>query len=122
MKTSNIVSENLRQTETGLMWEEQLSGTTGTLNLLKQTTFRVRSTGATTVSIDGVLAMTMATGEIAIFNTGTGSTPSTQSLYIAVVIAGAGAYVQVAREVNRPRTTVNPYNELNQPQPGDENP
>jgi hypothetical protein len=120
MKTANIVSENLRQAETGLQWEEQLSGATGTLPLYKWTTFRVRATGATTVTIDGVLAATMSSGEIMIFNTGTGNTPSTQLNTIQVVIGGASAFVQVARDFNRPRTTVNPYNELNQIPDGDQ--
>ena len=122
MRTANVVSDNLREAETGLMWEEMISGGTGTLSLLKQTTFRVRSTGATTVLIDGILAMTMMAGEIAIFNTGTGSQPSTQSPYIVVTIAGAGGFVQVAREKDRARTTLNPYNELNEPQGHDEQP
>ncbi len=113
MKTSNIVSENLREAETGLMWEEKLSGAEGTLDLPKQTTFRVRATGATTVTIDGILAMTMSTGEIVIFNTGTGSMLDTGLNYITVVIGGAAAYVQVARETNRPRLLPNPFNQLN---------
>jgi hypothetical protein len=120
VKTANIVSENIRQAETGLQWEEQLSGTTGTLTLYKWQTFRVRATGVTTVMIDGVLAMTMMSGEIAIFNTGTGNTPSTQLSTIQVVIGGASAFVQVARDFNRPRTTVNPYNQLNQIPDGDQ--
>ena len=110
MKTSNIVSENIRQAETGLMWEERLSGAMGTLELTKQSTFRVRATGATTVTIDGILAMTMSTGEIAVFNCGTGSQLDTGSAYIAVVIGGANAFVQVARDTNRPRLQPNPFN------------
>jgi len=113
MKTSNVVSENLREAETGLMWEEKLSGAEGTLNLPKQTTFRVRATGATTVTIDGILAMTMNAGEIVIFNTGTGSMLDTGLNYIVVVIGGAAAYVQVARETNRPRLLPNSFNQLN---------
>lgn len=119
MKTSNVVSENLRQAETGLMWEEKLSGAAGTLNLTKQTTFRVRATAAVTVTIDGVLAMTMTTGEIAIFNTGTGSQPDTRAPTIAVVFTGT-AFVQVARETNRPQLQVNPFNQLNQYDGGDQ--
>jgi hypothetical protein len=120
MKTSNVVSENLRQAETGLMWEEQLTNAMGTLALTKQATFRVRATGATTVTIDGVLAMTMSAGEIVIFNTGTGSMADTGLRTIAVVIAGAAAFVQVAREVNRLPLQVNPFNHLNLPQDGDQ--
>jgi hypothetical protein len=122
MKTSNVVTENLRQAETGLQWEEQITGGTGTLLLMPLQTFRVRATGATTVTIDGTLAMTMSTGEIAIFNTGQGNIINTNDNYVTVVIGGANAFVQVAREVKRPRLVVNPYNELNQPQPGGNNP
>jgi hypothetical protein len=122
MKTTNFMAENLRQAETGLQWEEQLTGATGTLQLLELQTFRVRATGATTVTIDGTLAMTMSAGEIAIFNTGQGNTLNTNLNYVTVVIAGASAFVQVARETQKPRLVVNPYNDLNQPQPGGNNP
>jgi hypothetical protein len=112
MKTANVVSDNLREAETGLLWEEQLTGAKGTLKLAKQTTFRVRATGATTVTIDGILAMTMSAGEIVIFNTGTGSMKDTGLNYIVVVIAGANAFVQVARETDRPRLQPNSFNQL----------
>lgn len=115
MKTANVVSDNLRQAETGLMWEEQITNSQATINLAKQTTFRVRATGATTVTIDGILAMTMSTGEIAIFNTGTGSMKDTGKNYIAVVIGGANAYVQVARETDRLRLQPNPFDLPNEP-------
>src|ERR1035437_6754812 len=114
MKSANIVSENIRQAETGLCWVEALSGATGTLQLAEVQTFRVRATGATTVTIDGLLAMTMSTGEIAIFNTGHGN-PDDTSPYVAVVIGGASAFVQVAQERDRQRLQVNPYNLLNEP-------
>jgi hypothetical protein len=115
MKTSNVVSENLRQAETGLMWEEQITGATGTLQLNKQVTFRVRAAGATTVTIDGVLAMTMTAGEIAIFNTGSGSMKDTGSAFITVVIGAAAAFVQVAREADRPRLQPNAFDLPNMP-------
>ena len=119
MKTANVVSENLRVAETGLAWVEMITNGQGTLHLQDAVTFRVRATGATTVTIDSLLAMTMSAGEIAIFNTGHGS-PDDTSPYIAVVIAGANAFVQVGAEVNRQRLTVNPFNQLNQPQAEDE--
>jgi hypothetical protein len=122
MKTANIVSENLREAETGLQWEEQLSGTTGTLELDKAQTYRVRSVGATTVTVDGVLAMTMMAGEIAVFNVGVGNQINTNVRYSTIVIAGAGAYVQVARDTTPLRTTLNPFNELLQPQANGETP
>ena len=114
MKTSNTISENLRVAETGLAWVEKITNGMGTLQLTDAITFRVRATGATTVTIDGLLAMTMSAGEIAIFNTGHGS-PDDVGPYIAVVIAGANAYVQVAAEVDRQRLQPNPFNQLNEP-------
>lgn len=121
MKTTNFMAENLRQAETGLQWEEQLTNAQGTLKLLELQTFRVRATGATTVTIDGTLAMTMSTGEIAIFNTGQGNTFNTGLNYVAVVIGGANAFVQAAREVQKPRLVTNPYNDLNEPFPDGSN-
>lgn len=121
MKTANIVSENLRVAETGLTWVEKLSGATGTLQLNEAQTFRVRATGATTVTIDGVLAMTMSAGEVAIFNTGHGN-PDDSSPYVSVVIAVAAAFVQVGQEVNRQRLQVNPFNLLSEPVGTEESP
>lgn len=72
MKTSNLSNEAIRQSEVGLTWEEQLSGAAGTLNLHPFQTFRVRAAGAVTVTIDGTLAATMISGEILIFNAGSG--------------------------------------------------
>jgi hypothetical protein len=109
VKTSNTVSENLRQAETGLAWVELLTNAQGTLKLKQSQTFRVRATGATTVTIDGLLAMTMSSGEIAIFNTGQGS-PDDTSPYITVVIAGANAFVQLGADELRQRLQLNPYN------------
>jgi hypothetical protein len=122
MKTSNLVTENVRQAETGLEWEEQLSGAMGTLQLMPVQTFRVRATGATTVTIDGTLAMTMTSGEIAIFNVGQGNIINRPgATTVPVVIGGANAFVQVARETKKPRLIVNPYNELNEPIPTGDN-
>jgi hypothetical protein len=105
MKTGNLVTQSLRQSETGQCWEEKLSNATGTIELPKCTTFRVRATGATTVTIDGILAMTMSSGEIALFNTGDGN-PDDAKPTVTVVIGAVGAFVQVARETYRPRLTV----------------
>ena len=121
MKTSNNISENLRQAETGLKWDEQLTNTQGTLLLLRAQSFRVRATGATTVTIDGVLAATMSSGEILIFNTGHGDQLNTGLRTISVVIGGANAYVQVAAESEPARTVVNPLNEQSEPFPDGSN-
>lgn len=111
MKTSNLASETLRHSESGLVYEEVLSGAQGTINLKPYQTFRVRAAGATTVTIDGVLAMTMSTGEICILNAGPGVPadidPSPggvvvrQAVSVVVTIAGANAFVQVARDAGR---------------------
>lgn len=111
MRTANNASETLRHAESGLVWEEKLSGATGTLSLRPMQTFRVRATGATTVTIDGILAMTMSSGEIAIFCCGNGN-PDDSNPYVAVVIAAASAFVQVARDKDRDRLQPNPYNQL----------
>lgn len=103
MKTSNLASQNLRVAETGLVLEEKLSGAMGTLEVLKVSTIRVRALGATTVTLDGVLACTMVAGEIILLNAGEGN-QSDPKATVTVVIAGAAAFVQVAREVNRPRS------------------
>lgn len=105
MKTANIASATLRHSESGLVWEEVLTNGMGTIEVVEYATFRVRATGATTVTIDGVLAMTMSSGEIAIFNAGRGNPDDTKST-ISVVIAGAAAFVQVARDTDRQKLTV----------------
>ena len=111
MRTANNASETLRHSESGLVWEEVLSGATGSFELRPMQTFRVRATGATTVTIDGVLAMTMSAGEIAIFCAGNGS-PDDSKPTVTIAIAAVAAFVQVARDKDRDRLTVNPYNQL----------
>ena len=103
MKTSNLVSETLRQSESGLTWEEKITNGTGTLEVAKCATLRVRATGATTVTIDGVLAATMSASEILIFNAGDGNPDDSKST-VTVVIGAVAAFVQVAREIKRPKS------------------
>lgn len=105
MKTSNIASANLNVSDCGLVWEEKLSGATGTVEVVEYTTIRVRATGATTVTIDGVLAATMSAGEIMIFNSGRGDPDDTKPT-ISIVIAAAAAFVQVARNKDREKLAV----------------
>jgi hypothetical protein len=111
MKTANIASESLRTSETGFVWEEQLSGATGSLELLPMATFRVRGSAGTVVTIDGIKAMTMAAGEIAIFCAGNGSPDDAKST-VTVAITVAAAFVQVARDKDRDRLQINPFNRL----------
>lgn len=105
MKTSNLANESLRTSETGMVWEEQLTGAAGTLQLMPFQTFRVRAAAAGTVTVDGTLAATMVTGEILIFNAGGGQPTSVnqttvQANKVTVVITGA-QFVQVARDSTR---------------------
>jgi hypothetical protein len=102
MKTSDVASANLNTAESGKVWEEKLTGAQGSIEVVQYTTFRVRATGATTVTIDGILAMTMASGEIAIFSAGRGDQDDAKPT-ITITIAGANAFVQVARNVDRPK-------------------
>jgi len=99
MRAANLGAQTLRHSESGLVWEEQLSGAAGTLEILRFSTFRVRAAAVGTVTIDGVLAATMAIGEILIFNAGSGSPTDTKPT-VTVVITGA-QFVQVARSTER---------------------
>lgn len=110
MKTSNLANEAVRSAEVGHVWEERLTGAAGTLVLLPFQTFRVRAAAAGTVTIDGVLAATMVSGEILYFNAGGGqptqTSPTTsgvvtkQAPSVTVVITG-NQFVQVARDSTR---------------------
>lgn len=100
MRTSNLANEAIRQSEVGMVWEEKISGATGSIEVLPMASFRVRATGATTVTIDGVLAMTMTSGEIAVFCAGNGNPDDTKPT-VTITIAAAAAYVQVARDKDR---------------------
>ncbi len=110
MKTSNLANEAIRQSDVGMVWEEKLSGAAGTLVLLPYQAFRVRAAAGGTVTIDGVLAATMVSGEILIFNAGGGLPTQTdagttgvvtkQAPQVTVVITG-NQFVQVARDANR---------------------
>ena len=106
MKSANNITEAVRQSETGQCWEEKISNATGTIQVFKQGTFRVRCvTTGTTVTIAGVLAATMLAGEIIVFNAGDGDPDSTATT-VAVVIGAQAAFVQVAREIKRPKLAV----------------
>ncbi len=100
MQAANNASRTLRHSESGLVWEEKLTNAMGSLEVEPCSTFRVRATGATTVTIDGILAATMSTGEIMIFCAGEGNPVDTKAT-VTVAIAGAAAFVQVARNYDR---------------------
>ena len=112
MRTANLGNQALRHAESGQVWEEALTNAQGTIYLQPYQTFRVRATGATTVTIDGTLAMTMSSGEIEKFNAGSGPASGNPNQNFppgmfpgqklgsvcTIVIAGANAFVQVARD------------------------
>ena len=94
----NIPARAERNAEAGLVWMEMITNNTGTIQVPKYSTVRVRATGATTVTVDGVLAATMMTDEIMLFNAGIGNVMDSKKT-VAIVIGAAAAYVQVARTV-----------------------
>lgn len=94
MQAGNNASRTQRTSESGLVWEEKLTNGMGSLDVYEHQTLRIRATGATTVTLEGILAMTMSSGEIAIINAGNSITGTKK---VQVVIAGAAAFVQVAR-------------------------
>jgi len=103
MQAANIASRTMRTSESGLVYEEKLTNAQGSIEVKPHATFRVRATGATTVTIDGVLAMTMSSGEICIFNAGDGS-PDDNKPTVTIAIGVANAFVQVARDTDREKT------------------
>jgi hypothetical protein len=97
MKPVNLPTGAQRNVETGLVWREVYNGAGGiTLDLPMQTTFRVSAAADVTVTVGGVLAMTMRTGEVERFNTGAG--PSDTKDTVKVIIGAGAARVQVAEE------------------------
>ena len=103
MRFNDLPSGAQRSVDAGHVWVEVLTAALGTFELLPQQSFRVRSGAGTTVTIGDVLAMTMpAAGEIVIFNAGTGKANDGKTK-VTVVIAGAAAHVQIARQVETGR-------------------
>lgn len=104
MRTANLSAGSVRQSNVGLKWREELTNTTGEFRVPFQTTFRVRASAGTTVTIDGELAMTMAAGEVEYFNVGAGAKEDDRST-VKVEIGGAAAFVQVAEDKDPGRRT-----------------
>lgn len=95
---NNLPAASQRISEVGLVWEEKITNATGSIEVPIEHAIRVRATGATTVTIDGVLAATMSSGEIMIFNSGDGAANDDKRT-VTVVIGAAAAFVQVGREI-----------------------
>ena len=102
MKTVNVPSGAQRDANVGLVWEEVLTGATGSFEVPMQGTVRVSADAATTVTIAGVLAATLRTGEVEYFNVGTGAANDNKTK-VTVTIAGTAPNVQVAKEVESGR-------------------
>jgi len=100
MQLANNPARAQRFSESGFVWEEKVSGATGAIEVPKYATLRVRASAGTTVTIDGILAATMAAGEIMFFNAGGGDFSDTKET-VTITIGVASAYVQVARQIER---------------------
>ena len=93
---NNLPARTQRFSESAQVWVEIFTSSTGTREIQKYSTIRVRATGATTVTLDGVLAATMSAGEIMLLNVGCGSVTDSKKT-VTLVIGGAAAFVQVGR-------------------------
>ena len=95
MKSVNIPSGALRTVNVGLVWKEVFNGAGGTtLTVPFQTTLRVSAGANVTVTLDGVLAMTLRAGEVEYFCVGAGSVAGAST--VSVVIGTGDARVQQA--------------------------
>lgn len=105
MKPVNIPSGAQRNVDSGLVWREIFNGAGGTtFELPFQYTIRVSAGANVTVTMDGVLCMTLRAGEVERFNTGAGKAGDGIST-IKVVIGAGDARVQVAEEKDPGRRT-----------------
>lgn len=92
----NLPTRSERNSDVGHVWVERLTNAMGTIEVPKYASIRVRATGATTVTVDGTLAVTMTNNEIIIVNAGRGAADDNKDT-VTVVIGGAAAFVQVSR-------------------------
>lgn len=98
MKPVNLPSGAQRNAEVGLVWQQVYSGAGGTtLTVLPQATIRVSAGADVTVTIGGVLAATLRSGEVEYFNSGVGPDGDLRTT-VQVVIGAGDARVQVALE------------------------
>ncbi len=105
MKPVNLPSGAQRNAEVGLVWREVHNGAGAfSIELPFQYTLRVSAGANVTVTIDGVLAMTLRTGEVERFNTGAGLSGDGKSL-VTVTIGAGDSRVQIAEEKDPGRRT-----------------
>ena len=106
MHIYNEPARTEKNSESGLVWEEKITNAIATIEVPKYSPIRVRATGASVVTIGGVLAATMSAGEIIIFNAGIGDigpTGTDTKRTVTVAITAVAAFVQVARTVEKKR-------------------
>lgn len=100
MKFVNLPAAAARNAETGLVWTEIYNGSAGvTFQCLPQQTIRVSAGADITVTIDGVLSMTLRSGEVERLNVGSGL-EGNQRAKVHVVIGAGDVRVQVAQETD----------------------
>lgn len=105
MKPVNLPTGAQRNVESGLVWKEIFNGAGGiTFEVPFQVTFRVSAAANVTVTMDGVLAMTLRAGEVELFNSGAGA-PGDGISTVKIVIGAGDARVQVAAEIDPGRRT-----------------
>ena len=96
MKAVNMPSSASRIVESGLVWIERITGGAGTFEARKRQSVRVSAVTLSSVSLDGMLSVTLQAGESLILNVGTGS-PHDEKETVTVEVTGS-AYVQIAKE------------------------
>lgn len=99
MRPANIPTGAARVVETGLVWKQLATGASITVELDPYTIFRVHALADLTVTIDGLLAMSMVSGQVERFNTGDGSLVDTKRT--VTVVISASCNMQVGLEVSR---------------------
>ena len=107
MKPVNLPAGSQRNSDVGLLWREVITASSGTISVFPQGSIRVAASADTTVTIGGVLVMTVRAGKDIIINVGMGlgTEISDGRRKVDVVIAGA-ADVQIAEESdNKARRT-----------------
>ena len=100
MRSANLATGAERNTEVGMVWRELYSGAAGfTFKVLPQQTFRVSAAADVTVTMDGVLAMTMRSGEVERFCAGSGAAGDGKTP-IEIVIGAGDARIQISEIVD----------------------
>lgn len=98
MRTINTPTGAARTSEVALVYREVITNGTGSVEIAKHAAVRIRATAALTVSIDAVLAVSMAANEVILLNVGNGNTSDAKDT-VTLTIAGGAAYVQEGLEV-----------------------